>query len=209
MLPGTYQDRWRVIRSIHDPHQWWWKTAWGGRTQSCLSSRWRTATWRQGQTSDLHDWHPHTLSCYLYDKLFHSPSLRAEWLSVGFETWPPISCFAYCVIGWFKYRLGNSSHAMHYGLTWSVEIPTLFQRPLAMPAVRAEQGGCEIVYLYVLGHLFTKQWDVLSWYLAKAQIDKTWGQMPNCSETWQGSQHRCCWFKFHSNMTILLQSFGF
>ena len=34
------------------------------------------------------------------------------------------------VIGWSKYRLGLPSAPLHYGLTWPVEIPTIFQTPV-------------------------------------------------------------------------------
>ena len=57
------------------------------------------------------------------------------------------------MIGWSKYRLGLPSAPLHYGLMWSVGIPTVFQTQLShsppctalMPAVRAVQGDCERV----------------------------------------------------------------
>ena len=63
------------------------------------------------------------------------------------------------MIGWSKYRLGLPGALLHYGLTWAVGIPTVFQTPVtvpmhnpkqwqAMPAVRAVQGDCERVYYY-------------------------------------------------------------
>ena len=60
------------------------------------------------------------------------------------------------MIAWSKYRLGNPSHAMYYGIMWPMGISTVFQRALTvpfhspnsrhMPAVRAVQGDCERVY---------------------------------------------------------------
>ena len=39
-------------------------------------------------------------------KLLHSPSLVAEELPSGYETWPPIGLPYAFVIGWSKYSLG-------------------------------------------------------------------------------------------------------
>ena len=60
-----------------------------------------------------------------------------------------------CVIGWPKYRLGNSLHVIHYRLTWPVGISTVFEMPLTvplhspngrhLPAIKAVQGDCETV----------------------------------------------------------------
>ena len=82
--------------------------------------------------------------------LLHSPSMVALGLSVRYETWPPIGCFADSVIGWSIYSPGNTSHQMHYGLTWPVGISTGFQTPLTvslhsltagkLPAVRLCKG---------------------------------------------------------------------
>ena len=53
------------------------------------------------------------------------------------------------VIGWSKFRSGFPSAPLHYGLTWPVGIPIVFQTPVTaplhspngrqMPAVRAVQ----------------------------------------------------------------------
>ena len=53
-------------------------------------------------------------------------------LSVGYETWPPIGWHHPFVIGWSKYRLGLPSAPLHYGLTWPVGIPTVFQTPVTV-----------------------------------------------------------------------------
>ena len=78
-------------------------------------------------------------------RLLHSPRLVA----IGYETWPPIGWHHPFGIGWSKYRLGLPSAPLHYGLTWPVGIPTVFQTPVtvslhrqAMPALRAVQGDC-------------------------------------------------------------------
>ena len=72
--------------------------------------------------------------------------------------WSPIGCFAGSVIGWsiYIYSPGNTSHHMHYGLTWPVGISTSFQTPLTvslhtpaagnLPTIRAVQRDCERVY---------------------------------------------------------------
>ena len=90
------------------------------------------------------------------DRLLHSPSLVAIGLSVGYdETWPPIGWNLPFVIGWSKERFGLPSAPLHYGLTWPVGIPTVFQTPVTvplhclngrqLPAVRAVQRDCERV----------------------------------------------------------------
>ena len=93
-------------------------------------------------------WPGHTNghSLVLSARLLHSPRLVAVGLSAGYGT---------CIwLLWLAdlYRLGTSSHPMHYGLTWTVGISTVFQRPLTvplhspngrqMPAVSAVQGDC-------------------------------------------------------------------
>ena len=49
------------------------------------------------------------------------------------------------MIGWSKYRLGLLSAPLHYGLTWPVGIPTVFQTPVAVllhsPNGRQIPGG--------------------------------------------------------------------
>ena len=54
-------------------------------------------------------------------------------LSVAYETWPPIGWHRPFVIGWSKYRLGLPGALLHYGLTWPVGIPTVFQTPVTVP----------------------------------------------------------------------------
>ena len=66
-------------------------------------------------------------------RLLQSPSLVAIGLSVGHETWPPVGWHHPFVIGLSKYRLGLPSAPMHYGLTWPVGIPTVFQTPVTVP----------------------------------------------------------------------------
>ena len=86
-------------------------------------------------------------------RLLHNPNLVATGLSVGYETWPPIGWHCPFGIGWTKYILGSPSAPLHYGLTWPVGIPTVFQTPVTVPlhspngrpAVRAVQGDCERV----------------------------------------------------------------
>ena len=83
-------------------------------------------------------------------RLLRSPSLVAIWLLVGYETWPHPFVIGYC-----KYKFGLPNAPLHYGLTWPVGIPIVFQTlvtvPLhspdsrRMPAVRAVQGDCERV----------------------------------------------------------------
>ena len=88
-------------------------------------------------------------------RLLHSPSPVAIGLPVGYETRPPIDWHHAFVIGWSKYKLGLPSAPLHYGLTWPVGIPTVFQTSVTvplhcpngrqLPAVRAVQGDCERV----------------------------------------------------------------
>ena len=66
-------------------------------------------------------------------RLLHSPSLVAVGLSVGYETWLPIGWHHTFVIGWSKDELGLLSAPLHYGLTWPVGIPTVFQTPVTVP----------------------------------------------------------------------------
>ena len=66
-------------------------------------------------------------------RLIHSPSWVAIGLSVGYETRPPIGWHHPFVIGWSKDRLGLPSAPLHYGLTWPVGIPTVFQTPVTVP----------------------------------------------------------------------------
>ena len=66
-------------------------------------------------------------------RLLHSPSLVAVGLSVWYETWPPIDWHHPFVIGWSKGRLELPSAPLHYGLTWPVGIPTVFQTPVTVP----------------------------------------------------------------------------
>ena len=67
-----------------------------------------------------------------WPRLLHSPSLVAVGLSVGYAPWPPIGWHHSFVIGWSKYRLGLPSAPLHYGLTWPVGIPTVFQTPVTV-----------------------------------------------------------------------------
>ena len=66
-------------------------------------------------------------------RLLHSPNLVAIGLPVGYETWPPIGWHHPFVIGWSKDRLGFPSAPLHYGLTWPVGIPIVFQTPVIVP----------------------------------------------------------------------------
>ena len=75
-------------------------------------------------------------------KLLHSPRLVAIGLSEGYETWPPIGRHHAFVIVWSKYRLGLPSAPLHYGLTWSVGIPTVFQTPVTVPLHSPTAGNC-------------------------------------------------------------------
>ena len=45
----------------------------------------------------------------------------------------PIGSHHTFVIGWPKYRLGLPSAPLHYGLTWPMGIPTVFQTPATVP----------------------------------------------------------------------------
>ena len=88
-------------------------------------------------------------------RLLHSPSLVAIGLSVRYETWPPIGRHHPFVIDWSKDRSGLPSAPLHYGPTWPVGIPTVFETPVTVPlrcpngrqlrAVGAVQGDCEKV----------------------------------------------------------------
>ena len=88
-------------------------------------------------------------------RLLHSPSLVAVGLSSGCETWPPIGWHHPFVIGWSKDRWALPSAPLHYGFTWSVGIPNVFQTPVTvplhcpngrqLPAVWAVQRDCDRV----------------------------------------------------------------
>ena len=94
---------------------------------------------------------PRAANLHLNSRLLHSLNLVAIGLSVGYETRLPIGWHCAFVTGWSRYRLGLPSAPLHYGLTWPVGIPTVFQTlvtvPLhspngrQMPAVRAVQRG--------------------------------------------------------------------
>ena len=73
--------------------------------------------------------------------LYYCPSLVPLGLPVRYETLTSIGCF---VIFWSKYSPGNTSHQMHYGLTWPVRISTGFQIPLrvSMNSPDGRQFGC-------------------------------------------------------------------
>ena len=130
---------------------------------------WSNFAWNFRQYNRNHWWISHPAAKSILDialnslitppdlpgsRLLHSPNLVTVPLSVGYETWPPIGCVVSNVIGW--YRLGNFSHAMHYGCMGYVGISTIFQRPYTvpfhspngrhLPAIRAVQAGCERVY---------------------------------------------------------------
>ena len=106
-------------------------------------------------------------------RLLHSPSLVAIGLSVEKETWPPIGWHHPSVIGWSKYRLGLPCAPLHYGLTWPVGIPSVFQTPVTvplhfpngrqMPVVRFVQGDCDSVYAR----------QHLSWLLSRYPVMKS------------------------------------
>ena len=66
-------------------------------------------------------------------RLLHSLSLVAIGLFLKYVANLLISSAAGHVIHWYNYKLGNSSHAMHYGFTGPVGIPTVSERPLAVP----------------------------------------------------------------------------
>ena len=74
------------------------------------------------------------INCMLpgYDctRLLHSPNLVAIELWVGYETWPPVGFCDWLV--WI-YRLGLPSAPLHYGLTWPVGIPNVFQTSVTVP----------------------------------------------------------------------------
>ena len=63
-------------------------------------------------------------------RLLHSPSLVAVRLSVGdmASNWVALP---FC--DWSEDRLGLPSAPLHYGLTWPVGIPTVFQTPVTVP----------------------------------------------------------------------------
>ena len=63
-------------------------------------------------------------------------------LRVALETCPPIDCVTDCIVGWSIYKLGNSSHVVHYGLTWKVGISTVFKRTLTIPCTDLTAGKC-------------------------------------------------------------------
>ena len=93
-------------------------------------------------------------------RLFHRPNVVAIGLLVGYETWLAIGSVAVCVIGGSKFRLGNPSHTMHYGLTWPIGISAVFkghwQSPYTaitggnLPTVSAVQGDCERVWFRII-----------------------------------------------------------
>ena len=62
-------------------------------------------------------------------------------LSVGYEPWPPIGWHHAFVIGLSRYRLGLPSAPLHYGITWPVGIPTVFQTPLTVLCTAITLGG--------------------------------------------------------------------
>ena len=123
--------------------------------------------------------------------LLHSPSLEAITLSVGYETWPPIGWHHPFVIVWSKYRLGLPSASLHYGLTWPVGIPTVFQTPVTvplhcpngrqLPTVRAVQWDGERVYssvekvgLWIYFFIITKH----GTYVIKFVKSYNWTNLP-------------------------------
>ena len=61
-------------------------------------------------------------------------------VSRRYETWSPIGCVPGCVIGCSKYGMGNSPHAMHYGLTWPVGISTVFKGYWQSPCTALTAG---------------------------------------------------------------------
>ena len=64
-------------------------------------------------------------------RLLHSPDRVAIWLSVVWDMAFNLVC---CWLS--KYRLGKSSHAMHYRFTWSMGVSTIlkaFDSPLPQP----------------------------------------------------------------------------
>ena len=63
-------------------------------------------------------------------------------LRVARKTCPPIDCVTDCIVGWSIYKLGNSSHVVHYGHTWKVGISTVFKRPLTVPCTGLTTGKC-------------------------------------------------------------------
>ena len=82
-------------------------------------------------------WWSETPWCHSRDidvRLLHGPILLAIGLSMGYEKWPPIGWRHDFVIGRSKYRLGLPSSRLHYGLTWSVWIPNVFQTPVTGPS---------------------------------------------------------------------------
>ena len=82
------------------------------------------------------------LLCQMPSRLLKSPSLVTIGLSVGYKTRPAISWHHPFVIGWSKYSLGLPSAPLHYGLTWPVGIPTVFQTPVTFPLHSPNRCGC-------------------------------------------------------------------
>ena len=60
-------------------------------------------------------------------RLLHSPSLVAIGLSVDYKTWLPIGWHNPVVLGWLIYRFGLPHVTMHFALTWTAGIYTIFR----------------------------------------------------------------------------------
>ena len=73
------------------------------------------------------------VTIYFCTRLLPSPSLEAIGLSVGYETWSSIGWHHASLNVWSKYRLRLSRNPLHYGLTWPLGIPTVFQTPVTVP----------------------------------------------------------------------------
>ena len=64
---------------------------------------------------------------YKQIRLLHSPRLVAVGLSVGFLTCMAFDWLCCWLYDWLiQIKMGNSSHAMHYGITWLLGISTIF-----------------------------------------------------------------------------------
>ena len=111
----------------------WW--------QFCLSLRVLTALLIHTNSIQMVRWFyrqqdiRHFAQASMYSRQLHNPNLVVIGLSKGYDTWPPIGWHCPFVIVWSKYSLGKPSAPLHYGVTWPVGIPTVFETPVTVPLV--------------------------------------------------------------------------
>ena len=92
-------------------------------------------------------------------RLLHSPSSVTVELNCAcvYEAWRPIGWHLHFVVHWYKHKLWDGLVTVYSGLTWTLGISTVSQRPLPvslqspngrqlqLPVVRAVHGDCERV----------------------------------------------------------------